>query len=306
MEKRTRFDIKGLNHKGYRVGSASRAGWAVRTTMPEQNKEYLEADTAPEPVPPAKPRLGVHWVSLAIWCAAVAACLAFTHYRFALGWLLVLLAAVPAFFNVVYLAAARVLGMEGVEEFAIGVGPVLAQVRIRKTECRLNWFLLGGCVKFPGQDETTKEPRGFMLLHPIRQALVYLSAPVACAMAGWLACELSGVDRAASLIIHWFRSGNILEQESWRQAVRTLLYSMSSTAGLPRAAGMIMLGFGLLNLIPFPALSGGIALKILVEYTIGRKMSNKLWIPILYVGLFALLALYGIALAALATVLFKG
>lgn len=45
----------------------------------------------------------------------------------------------------------RLLGI-GVEEFAIGFGPKIFSFKIRNTEYRVNWFLLGGYVRFYGAE----------------------------------------------------------------------------------------------------------------------------------------------------------
>jgi membrane-associated protease RseP (regulator of RpoE activity) len=247
----------------------------------------------------------VQWVALVVCCVVVALSLVFTPYRFALASLIVLVTIVVAFYNATYVATARMLGLREIEEFGVGFSPVLAQFRIGQAQFRLGAFMVGGYVKFPAQRDDGR-PSGFMLLHPIRQATIALSGPVLCALAGWALCEVGGADGIIGHIAQWFRSEDLRQWQCWRLAVRTLLTDMSSISDLPRAAGSVMLAFGLLNLIPVPVLSGGLAARILGEYAVGRKTGEKVWAGLAYVGLLPLLAVFCIAFVTFLTVLFKG
>lgn len=79
----------------------------------------------------------------------------------------------------------RFLGID-VEEFAIGFGPKIFSFKIRRTEYRVNWFLLGGYVRFYGAElennpNITSKEKERSILHAklYKRILVSLAGPFA-------------------------------------------------------------------------------------------------------------------------------
>lgn len=78
-----------------------------------------------------------------------------------------------------------------VEAFAIGFGPKIFGFRFRDTEYRLNWALVGGYVKFFGDELTESQdprsvPGGFYTTSPFTRILVCLAGGFSNILLAWL------------------------------------------------------------------------------------------------------------------------
>lgn len=253
----------------------------------------------------ASAREGIYWLQFGIWCVVVTAMVAATSYRFALISLMGVFVVAIVLFNTAYMAVARFCGLAEVEEFAVGYGPVLARFSVHGTRFRFGGLLLGGYVKFPGQGEAG-EPCGFNTLHPVRQAAIALSGPVAAAFAGLMICLASGNEGVIGRAVAWIASGDVLYFESWKSCLRALLLSVASAGDVPRVAGAVMLLFGMFNLLPLPVFSGGVAARIIWELTTRRKISDRLWTQLAVPGLLLVAAFAVVWVCALVSVLFWG
>jgi len=65
-----------------------------------------------------------------------------------------------------------------VEEFSLGMGPVLFSIKGKETRYSLRIFPIGGFVKMLGDDKKSDEPRAFNNKHPLRKLSIVVAGPL--------------------------------------------------------------------------------------------------------------------------------
>lgn len=269
-----------------------------------------EASPGAQVPPPGRPtgrtaQSGVRWLRLLIWGLVMAVLFYSSPYPTALAMLIPLVLLLTALFNGIYIAAARLCGLYEVEEFAVGLSPTLVQFCVRGVRVRFGGLVTGGYVKFPGEDEAG-QPRGYLLLHPLKQAAILLSPALAFTVAGWFACNATGAADIVGRAARWVISGEFVHPESWAAVLRAFLTEASLPRYIPRSAGLLVLFLGIANLIPAPVAAGGIALKILMEFVTGRRVSDRVWNAVSMVTLLAMSICAVILLPAILRVVLRG
>ena len=65
-----------------------------------------------------------------------------------------------------------------VEEFSLGMGPLLFSIQGKETKYSLRIFPIGGFVKMLGDDKKSEDPRAFNNKHPLRKLSIVVAGPI--------------------------------------------------------------------------------------------------------------------------------
>lgn len=211
-----------------------------------------------------------------------------------------------------------------VEEFSIGMGPLVYKRQGRETQFSIRAFPIGGFCKMRGEQTDEEEdggepvaaddPRSYSNKTKGQRFLILVGGPLMNIVFAFVLLVLSwllhGESLAASL------AGGLYDTGTFSGLIYQSLYMLiSGQAGLNEVAGpigmidmvstfyqqglMILLRFtalisvnlGIMNLLPFPALDGGQILIIIIEKIIRRDIDPKKAGMINYIGLMALMLL---------------
>ncbi|HVT82763.1 MAG TPA: site-2 protease family protein, partial [Phycisphaerae bacterium] len=190
-----------------------------------------------------------------------------------------------------------------IKEFGIGVGPAVAWWRVRGVLCTIRLFPLGGFVRFPGQD-ASGAPIGFRALGPWKKAAIALSAPATFVLMGWMVSVAFHRADDPLRAFNWLFSQDALSFRNWRGMFLQAISGIHSQTDFLRAAGVIMLGVGILNLLPIPSVSGGQALMYLMMARIEQRKALRMESFLQMIGILILLAIAVFTWSALAGALF--
>jgi len=209
------------------------------------------------------------------WCIVVAITVMYGHHRLALLLLLLIAAILFTIHNVICVAAARLLGLREVLEIGLWLGPAVAWCRVKGVLIRINLLPVASYVRFPNT-KRGGAPEGFDLLAPWRKAVLVIIAPLCFTIVGWCICGAYGLYDAPVRAIHWVSSHQASSLQPWKTLLAAFLESIPSPTGAIRAFGILMLANGVVNLLPFPITSGGMAVFYLLEPLLGKKSSEYL------------------------------
>jgi membrane-associated protease RseP (regulator of RpoE activity) len=234
----------------------------------------------------------------------------FGQYRYELLLGVLVLLGLVTLYNLVYTACGRLMRLPA-EEFGVGLGGGLGAFRVGRTVVRFGWIPIGGYVKFPGQDPLDNKPRPslrpgeryYQDVHPLQRVPFVLSAPGVLTLLGLALLVAAGkTDPLDGLKRVWASVPETGPIALSRRAGEAWLQSFSGPGGVLRGAAVTATFFGLLNLVPAPITSGGVALATLLEWLTSREFAEKwltrLLLPlVVVVAIFVLGWLFGVAQA---------
>jgi hypothetical protein len=172
------------------------------------------------------------------------------------------------------LAAARLLGANA-EAARLGFGPRLFAFSIGGTKVEVSAVPLVAWVALEGMADAEGPPVGFRAMHPLRRVAVVLGSWVLPAL---VAVLLIGPGRAAHhLVVALPQEVRVLvypEPDAW-----AALWKAYLALSFPAALGVFLARLIAINLLPLPALSGGLALRPLIGWIFpGLDRSTRFWI----------------------------
>jgi membrane-associated protease RseP (regulator of RpoE activity) len=191
----------------------------------------------------------------------------------------------------------------GIETIGFFMGPVVFRRTWKGIRFELKAIPVpGNYVKFAGDElDEYRPPAGFMAIHPLARSLIILGGPLALFC---LAALLLGPIRAEASVRHGMVQ---LLAAAWSHARFDEIYG-AFVRFVENSPGWVVLGvvsakLAAFNLLPIPNFNGGQALVCLLQ---GRRPNLRLASLLMWIGLLAMLFLYGSYLIALVSWLRKG
>ena len=217
---------------------------------------------------------GIGPMAIAFFVGVVAIIAIFGRYPVSLAILAGIYTALMVLHNGIFIVMARMLGLREIQEIGVWIGPAMAWFRVRGILCRFNLLPMGAYVRFLDSGSMGR-PTGFRLLSPLRQAVLTLSAPVLFVFAGWNICAACGIGDG---FVRALGELATLKPGSWvlcRKSLLEFIADVSSFSSAFRATGILVLAAGIINLLPLPLVSGGMAILFLLKPAMGEKRCEK-------------------------------
>lgn len=210
---------------------------------------------------------------------------------------------------------AKAVGVR-VNEFSIGMGPLLFNKKRGETVYSLRLLPVGGYVALEGEDEESSDERAFSNKPAWAKLLVLAAGPVmnfvfAVIVLTVLLMSMGAVSNVVDAVVLGFKNCVNMEIMIF-DAFRDLLTGAGSVDDVVGPVGIVdvvdktaqagvsnlilltvvlSLNLGLFNILPFPALDGGRILFVIIRAVTGKAVSDELENKIHYAGILVLFGL---------------
>ncbi len=208
-----------------------------------------------------------------------------------------------------------------VDEFAIGMGPLLLKKQKGETQYSLRAIPLGGYCRFNEDEDESDDPRAFVNAEKWKRAAILVAGPfmnvLVCLIILLTVFIIIGIPQAdLGVVIPWAFKNTFLVCKDF--VVETFAFfgrlftgnaASDDVVGIVGIVdifaeeieygfinvvyfmGIISLDLAFINLLPFPALDGGRLLFILIELITNNKVNKKVENAINTVGFLLLMIL---------------
>jgi membrane-associated protease RseP (regulator of RpoE activity) len=176
-------------------------------------------------------------------------------------------------YNLVQLLVGWAFGVRATE-FALYFGFPVARLQVGTTTFRINWLPLGGYVGFnpapplraakSGRDGAARPLLGFTQLHPVRRALVAVSAPLFMGIVAVLLLAPDGVAIFLRDVVAEFTSR--FKGQAGPLPFHSFLAQFADPAGIVTGTGQLATVLAVFNVLPVPGTSGGFAVGQLLSW----------------------------------------
>jgi Peptidase family M50 len=174
-----------------------------------------------------------------------------------------------------------------ISEFSLGFGPELFSYATRSLRFRLAALLLGGYVKWSAVQDIN------MKTVPLR-LLTTAIGPASLLVVAWIILGRSPLIQA-STVLAGMADIVLTRDTSPAQFWAELIYILKSKTWLESLAYFSMIG-GVLNLLPLPFFNGGQLVLVLIEKTMSRQVSERIFKMGAPISSLAMLGFLGILL----------
>lgn len=181
-----------------------------------------------------------------------------THYGREFLIFYVIMLVVLLVYNGTYAIVGAAMRLD-VRELAIGGGGALLTWATTWCRFRWSWFPLTGSVQFRGEPPVRDGCRPYLALSHRMRVVLILSGPV---LVGALGVALLGHRASLSSLIATFQQARATGM--LRTSLRKF-FELIRTGRYVTALGIVSFANALLNLLPLPMLSGGIALRTAIQ-----------------------------------------
>lgn len=208
-----------------------------------------------------------------------------------------------------------------VDEFSVGMGPLIFKKQKGETQYSLRAIPLGGYCKFNEDEEESDDPRAFINAKKWQRAAILVAGPfmnfLVCVIILVTVFMIIGLEQASlNVVIPWaFKNtfsickdfvvdtlaffGRLFTGKAAADDVVGIvgivdIFAEEMTYGFINVVyfmGIISLDLAFINLLPFPALDGGRLLFILIELITNNKVNKNVENIINAIGFFILMAL---------------